>query len=84
MTNNNAEALNALNVKVRQFPVSKLMDWLRERSMKWFYERRDAAAKTNTLLTKVYQANADKYIAYAVRMEVKSTIVVCFMFCTRF
>lgn len=34
MTNNNAESLNALNVKVRQFPVSKLMDWLRERSMK--------------------------------------------------
>ena len=79
MTNNNAEALNALNVKVRQFPVSKLMDWLRERSMKWFYERRDAAAKTNTLLTKVYQAKADKYIAYVVRIEVNGFRLVYFI-----
>ena len=70
MTNNNAEALNALNVKVRQFPVAKLMDWLRERSMKWFYERREAAAKTQTILTKEYHARADKYIGYAVRMTV--------------
>ena len=70
MTNNNAESLNALNVKVRQFPVSKLMDWLRERSMRWFYERREVAANTQTILTKEYQARAEKYTSYAVRMLV--------------
>ena len=47
----NTETLNALNVKVREFSISKLMDWRRERDMKWFYECHEAAAKT-TILTK--------------------------------
>ncbi|PON84407.1 hypothetical protein TorRG33x02_197400 [Trema orientale] len=40
MTFNNAESMNAMNKKMRDFHIKKLIKLLRDRMQEWFFERR--------------------------------------------
>ncbi|CAH9128404.1 unnamed protein product, partial [Cuscuta epithymum] len=51
MTSNCAESLNSVNVCAREYCVSKLIDFLRERMQEWFTERREKAESTHTILS---------------------------------
>ncbi|KAK3228853.1 hypothetical protein Dsin_000734 [Dipteronia sinensis] len=52
MTTNIAECLNGILKDARELPVTKLVDHIRGLLQKWFWERREAAAKMSTPLTK--------------------------------
>lgn len=70
MTSNNAESLNAVFLKAREFPISKIVDFLRERMTKWFFERRQRATETVTHLSVKAHLKLVGYIAEASGMQV--------------
>lgn len=51
MTSNNAESMNALDKEAREYPALRLLDYLRAKMQEWFYERREKAAGTFTVLS---------------------------------
>ncbi|XP_076919449.1 uncharacterized protein LOC143580247 [Bidens hawaiensis] len=51
MTSNSAESINALSVDERKYPISKLTDYFIDLQRRWYYERRQDAAKSNHLLS---------------------------------
>ena len=57
MTSNNAESMNAMNVNPRDFPITKLLEFLGGRFQQWFYERREATAAMLTVLAKTSEDN---------------------------
>ena len=74
ITSNNAESLNALTVKARSFPIVKCLDWLRERMQVWFYQRREKASSTQSVLSMEYHTEMLKKLAVSANMQV----IVCF------
>ncbi|CAH9114538.1 unnamed protein product, partial [Cuscuta europaea] len=71
MTSNCAESMNKVNVCAREYSVSKLVDFLRERMQQWFTERKDKAEKTSTILTKKCEKRLVALQAESTRMKVK-------------
>ncbi|CAH9108487.1 unnamed protein product [Cuscuta europaea] len=71
MTSNCAESMNKVNVCAREYSVSKLVDFLRERMQQWFTERKDKAEKTSTILTRKCEKRLVALQAEATRMKVK-------------
>ena len=58
MTSNNAELMNAMNVNPRDFPITRLLEFLRGNFQQWFYKRREvASAVTLTVLAKTQEDN---------------------------
>ncbi|CAH9141044.1 unnamed protein product [Cuscuta epithymum] len=55
MTSNCAESLNSVNACARQYCVSKLINFLRERMQEWFKARREIAESTCTKLSEKYE-----------------------------
>ncbi|CAH9081074.1 unnamed protein product [Cuscuta europaea] len=51
LTSNCAESLNKVNVTVREYSISKLIDFLRQHMQKWFTERSEKASKKTTILS---------------------------------
>ena len=74
MTSNNAESLNSVLLKAREFPIAKIFDFLRERMTKWFYERREKALGTMTALSVDSNAKLIGYIGQACGMQVISLL----------
>lgn len=85
MTSNNAESLNAMNVKPREFPIAKLFDFLRERMSKWFYERREKALGTLTILCVDANKKLEEYHAKSTGLGVRDRhsifnfFIICFL-----
>ncbi|KAK1571436.1 hypothetical protein Q3G72_017044 [Acer saccharum] len=52
MTTNNAECLNRILKDAQELPITKLVEHIRGLLQKWFWERREAAAKMSTPMTK--------------------------------
>ncbi|KAK0573575.1 hypothetical protein LWI29_034673 [Acer saccharum] len=52
MTTNIAECLNGILKDARELPITKLVEHIRGLLQKWFWERREAAAKMSTPMTK--------------------------------
>ena len=52
MTTNIAECLNGILKNARELPITKLVEHIRGLLQKWFWERREAAAKMSTPMTK--------------------------------
>ena len=75
MTSNNAESMNAMDSKARDFPISKLIDWLRERMQKWFYDRRELATASTKVLTPKFQKRMDDSHALSTLMLVRSILM---------
>ncbi|CAH9062888.1 unnamed protein product [Cuscuta europaea] len=71
MPSNCAESMNKVNVCAREYSVSKLVDFLRERMQQWFTERKDKAEKTSTILTKKCEKRLVAMQAESTRMKVK-------------
>jgi len=74
MTSNNAESLNSVLLKAREFPIAKIFDFFRERMTKWFYERREKALGTMTALSVDSNAKLIGYIGQACGMQVISLL----------
>ncbi|KAI9175032.1 hypothetical protein LWI28_026403 [Acer negundo] len=52
ITTNIAECLNGILKDARELPITKLVEHIRGLLQKWFWERREAAVKMNTPMTK--------------------------------
>ncbi|CAH9135736.1 unnamed protein product [Cuscuta epithymum] len=73
MTSNCAESMNNVSVCAREYSVSKLIDFLRERMQKWFVERKEKAEKTQTILTKKREKHLVALQSQAAKLKVKPT-----------
>ncbi|CAH9084974.1 unnamed protein product, partial [Cuscuta epithymum] len=71
MTSNCAESLNNVNVSAREYSISKLVDFLRERMKLWFTERKELAEKTCTILATKREKHLVARQGQACRMQVK-------------
>ena len=71
MTSNNVESLSAMNVKPREFPIANLFDFLWERMSKWFYERREKALGTLTILCVDANKKLEEYHAKSTGLGVR-------------
>ena len=71
MTPNIAECLNGVLRNARELPIMMLVEYLRNLSQKWFYDRRSAATNMTTNLTKwansVIQKSHECSLTYSVR-----------------
>lgn len=70
MTSNNAESMNALDVQARESPHLRLIEFLRGRMQQWFYQRRENAAGTFTVLA----AAAEERIVEAYQNSIGFTV----------
>lgn len=70
MTSNSAESLNVVLLKAREFPISKIVHFLRERMTKWFFEWRQRDAETVTHLSVKANLKLVGYITEASGMQV--------------
>ncbi|CAH9101577.1 unnamed protein product, partial [Cuscuta europaea] len=71
MTSNCAESMNNVNVFAREYSISKLIDFLRERMQQWFTERKESAEKTRTILAPTREKHLVTLQGQACRMQVK-------------
>ncbi|CAH9094980.1 unnamed protein product [Cuscuta europaea] len=71
MTSNNAESLNSVDRIPREYPIAKLIDFLRDRMQKWFCERRDNAEKNKTILSEYFETKLRSFHAESSMMLVK-------------
>ena len=62
--------MNAMNVKVRDFPITRLLKLLRGRFQQWFYERREAIVAMLTVLTKTPIENLMRIYENTMRIKV--------------
>ncbi|VFQ95842.1 unnamed protein product [Cuscuta campestris] len=70
MTSNLAESLNNVNNSAREFPVAKLVEFIRDRMQLWFHERSEIASSTRTPLPKKREAVLIQMQREAFRMKV--------------
>ena len=70
MTSNNAELMNAMNVNPRDFPITRLLEFLRGCFQQWFYKMREATVAMLTVLVKTSEDNLVHIFENSMRMEV--------------
>ncbi|VFQ99257.1 unnamed protein product [Cuscuta campestris] len=70
MTSNLAESLNNVNNSAREFPVAKLVEFIRDRMQLWFHERSEIASSTRTPLPKKREGVLIQMQREAFRMKV--------------
>ncbi|VFQ82969.1 unnamed protein product [Cuscuta campestris] len=70
MTSNLAESLNNVNNSAREFPVAKLVEFIRDRMQLWFHERSEIASSTRTPLPKKLEVVLIQMQREAFRMKV--------------
>ncbi|PON56060.1 hypothetical protein PanWU01x14_184190 [Parasponia andersonii] len=64
MTSNNSKSFNAVDFKLRKFPIRKLLEFSRGRMQQWFYKRHVATAGMfNILATNVEKQLVDIHAA---------------------
>ncbi|RAL49764.1 hypothetical protein DM860_002055 [Cuscuta australis] len=71
MTSNAAESMNNVNNSAREYPICKLVDFIRERMQKWFHERLQTASSTTTILPRKLESELITLQRDAFRMKVK-------------
>ncbi|VFQ59359.1 unnamed protein product [Cuscuta campestris] len=71
MTSNAAESMNNVNNSASEYPICKLVDFIRERMQKWFHERRQTASSTTTILPRKLESELITLQRDAFRMKVK-------------
>ncbi|CAH9125525.1 unnamed protein product [Cuscuta epithymum] len=71
MTSNNAESMNSLDRIPQEYPIAKLIDFLRGRMQKWFCERRENAEKNKTILSEYFETKLRSFHAQSSMMLVK-------------
>ncbi|VFQ78817.1 unnamed protein product [Cuscuta campestris] len=71
MTSHAVESMNNVNNSAREYPISKLVDFIRERMQKWFHERFQAASSTTTILPKKLESELISLQRDAFKMKVK-------------
>ena len=70
MTSNNAESMNVMNVNPIDFPIIRLLKFLRGCFEQWFYERKEAIVVIFTVLAKTPEDNLMRVYENSMRMEV--------------
>ncbi|RAL42495.1 hypothetical protein DM860_011113 [Cuscuta australis] len=71
MTSNAAKSMNNVNNSAREYPICKLVDFIRERMQKWFHERFETATSTSTILPKKLESELITLQRDAFKMKVK-------------
>ncbi|VFQ60321.1 unnamed protein product [Cuscuta campestris] len=71
MTSNAAESMNNVNNSAREYPICKLVDFIRERMQKWFHDRFETASSTSTILPKKLESELITLQRDAFKMKVK-------------
>ncbi|VFQ59275.1 unnamed protein product [Cuscuta campestris] len=77
MTSNAAESMNNVSNSAREYPVSKLVDFIRERMQKWFHERHERALSTTTILTQNLESELITLQRDAFKMKLLRLALVC-------
>ncbi|VFQ70075.1 unnamed protein product [Cuscuta campestris] len=77
MTSNAAESMNNVSNSAREYPVSKLVDFIRERMQKWFHERHERALSTKTILTQNLESELISLQRDAFKMKLLRLALVC-------
>ncbi|CAH9099405.1 unnamed protein product [Cuscuta europaea] len=67
---NNAESLNAIFVKVREYPICKLIEFIVRTMQTWLCERREAAASNKSRLSAYFEAQLQLSQSNAALMQV--------------
>ncbi|CAH9129122.1 unnamed protein product [Cuscuta epithymum] len=71
MTSNCAEAMNSMDANAREYPVAKLLDFIREKMQTWFAGRLEDATSSTTHLTLKFEKHLVSLQRDASRMRVK-------------
>ncbi|VFQ60092.1 unnamed protein product [Cuscuta campestris] len=71
MTSNAAESMNNVNSSAREYPICKLVYFIREMMQKWFHERFETASSTSTILPKKLESELITLQRDAFEMKVK-------------
>ena len=70
MTSNNVKSMNVINVNPRDFPITRLLEFLRGLFQQWFYERKESVATMLTVLAKIPEDNLAHIYENSRKMEV--------------
>ena len=70
MMSNSVKSMNAMNVNPRDFPITRLLEFLRGCFQEWFYDRREVAAAMLTIFSKTQEDNLVHIYENSRRMEV--------------
>ncbi|VFQ83199.1 unnamed protein product [Cuscuta campestris] len=71
LTSNAAESMNNVNNSAREYPICKLVDFIRERMQKWFHERFETASSTATILPRKLESELITLQRDAFKMKVQ-------------
>ncbi|KAL0218009.1 hypothetical protein RCL1_008857 [Eukaryota sp. TZLM3-RCL] len=69
-SSNISESLNAWLAEERRMPIVKMLEFIRRKLMRWFYERNENAAASKGVLVKPVQEALDQQDSLARRLEV--------------